>query len=374
MLAGALGLSLSLAASGAFAAAPTIPPGVYSGVIDLQAADSLGPRFSIVSGSARGGGKGTIQLSATDTAVKGTFNWDTSFTAQTAARDATGQGVLQVTSNGTLAGAPDAVAFDGTSATNGTIHVNVSGMSFDQPVSVSDQIPGSGSKVQILAANCAEIDGSFAPPLAQAAAGNGLIVQSLTAQFAAFRNADRLPGPLLDQITDLNQRALAFKPVAGSLSAPDFLQQVWMLIHSANLVYSHIYDVIGDAGCAASGTWGSFLLPTVQVLFGFCLGPGTLNADQLHSLVALGYESGYLSPEAVAAALPDLNATIGDTSNDPHARLVLYLWTLHEDLEDQAQQATNAAGAPDVSALREVYLTAQMIGFDDILQQVEAYQ
>ena len=75
---------------------------MYSGVIDLQAADSLGPRFQTVSGSAQGGGSGKIQLSATATDVTGTFNWGTSFTAQAATSDATGEGVTQVSTTGTL--------------------------------------------------------------------------------------------------------------------------------------------------------------------------------------------------------------------------------------------------------------------------------
>ena len=264
------------------------------------------------------------------------------------------------------------MTFTGSSTTSGTIHLTVLAFPRTSRSSVTDQLPGSGSKVQILSANCEEIDGSFAPPLAQTATANGLVVQQLTAQFAAFRNADQLPPSVIQQIDALNQRALAFEPGAQGMSVPDFLQQVGMLLHSAKLLYTRIYDLIGDAGCDASGTWGTFLLPTVQVLFGSGLRPGASSAPIKSTHWSwLASNPDILQPEAVAAALPNLSQKQDDL-NDPSQRLIFDLWWLHEDLSDQLQKATSATGGPDAAVLTEVYLTAQMLGFDDLMQEMGA--
>jgi len=345
-----------------------ISPGAYSGIIDFQAADSLGPRFQTASGSAQGGGSGPIQFTATDSQVSGDFSLSTSFTAQAQTRGATGQGVLQVATTGTLAGSPTRMTFSGTSDMTGSMQIDENGLSFDQPVDVSNPIPGSGAQVQILSASCEEVDGSLAPPLTQSAIDNGLVVQQLTAQFVAFRNADRLPTATLQKVDALNQQALALQQKMASLSATDFLTQTGQLLHAANLLYYGIYDQLGDAGCDASGRWGSFLLPTVQLLFRLGLRPGVFSADQLHTLTVLGFESGYLQSDTVAEALPNLSAPVSDL-NDPSQRMIFDLYWLHTDLEAQV----NSAGG-DVTVLREVYLTAQMVGFDDLVQQLGAGQ
>jgi len=110
--------------------------------------------------------------------------------------------------------------------------------------------------VEVLAANCDEIDGDFSRPLVANAQSNGVILQDLAAQFVAFRLGDRLPASVEAQITALQQQADAVISGVTKTSISEFTQQVGILINDANVLYNRIYHLIGDPGCDSGGFLG----------------------------------------------------------------------------------------------------------------------
>ena len=288
------------------------------------------------------------------------------FAAHASIHDSSGQGTLDVVTKGTLDGTPNAVTYQGTSTFTGTMHLNVSGIAVDQPV--NDEGPLSGGKLAILGANCDEIDGSFAPSLATTARVNGIVVDKLDGAFTAFRNGDKLPADLDARIQKANQDARAFESDALKLTQPQFVQRVGQLLAEVNGLYTDIYDVITGGGCDASGSWASILLPAVSVLFVGIYGVGTvpqdpLTAGQLQIATSLAVATGYFTPAVMAEYPAQLHAP------GPDALELGDLDSLHQQL---AALATKAAADPshlDTTTLREVYATAEAVGFGDIASQ-----
>ncbi len=361
--------------AGASGAVIAIPPGRYAGTIDVNVSDALGSSFG-TTGTGQGEGSGTIDLSADQAKVTGQFAWNATFVTQVKNRGGSGRGTYSAAVTGALSGGPGAVSFSNTGHLTGVVHENIGGVVADQPVDVTSPFPG--GSVQIVAANCDEVDGSFAPALKSTAESNGLVVKQLVAQFAAFRNGNRIPPSLEAKIQALYQRVhafdLAFIGAHGDIPQAQYIQQVGELIAAANTLYTSIYDLIADAGCDASGSWGNLLIPTIDRVLESALGQtrtgAHLNADQLHAIITLAFETGAITPQNISDYQADPNATNLRASDYEQ---VVDLSLLHRDLSDLFAEATANPAQPDVASLRDIYATAQMANFTDLVQESARY-